>query len=64
VIGGLVCLNGGAWFAAEMSALERARQGSIAELIKTEEAYIKDMQIVHEVCPFPLNFSFLNFVTP
>jgi len=32
-----------------MSALERARQGSIAELIETEQSYINDMQVVHEV---------------
>ncbi|XP_059468305.1 intersectin-2 isoform X3 [Neocloeon triangulifer] len=39
---------------SEMSAIERARQGYITELIETEQTYINDMTIVHEAFEKPL----------
>lgn len=45
---------------AQLDAVERKRQEYIKELIVTEEAYIVDMQLVHEVTRlFDIFFSFL-----
>lgn len=43
---------------AQLDAMERKRQEYIKELIVTEEAYIVDMQLVHEV----MRLDFLFFL--
>lgn len=43
-----------------LTGVEKKRQDSIAELISTEQAYIDDMSIVHEVSSFALfNLTFV-----